>query len=102
MIAPIREETIAIKTARPSALMTKLKPRGIGTLKTTFSPAATAGKSAMEQRRETETRINERIFLAKAENFPRNGTMNAPITGVKTANRINVLLLIISSIFFLL
>jgi hypothetical protein len=89
MIAPIKEETRAIKTARQSALKIKFNPRGRERLKTTAWLAAAEGSKKSVQKKEVETRIKSVQFLKAVETRPKRGRKREPRVGTKTASKIN-------------
>jgi len=81
--ALINDDTIAVKTARPSAINTKLKPNGNVLATEIVWPWMTAGTSRKERTSDTRTKIKALAFLKREETLPKIGRINAPKTGIK-------------------
>lgn len=82
--ALIKEETSAINTAKPSALKTKLKPSGNGSVIFIIWPETTEEAMEPESAHEATTKINAARFLAFAQTRPTKGRKAAPSNGRNT------------------
>ena len=90
MIAALmNEETIAINTASPSAVRTKLNPSGRIFEMPIVWFLSTDGSITQESTKDEATTKNESLFLTVSEILPITGRVNAPMTGRKTI-RINI------------
>jgi hypothetical protein len=82
--ALINDETIAINTAKPSALKTKLKPKGRFIVTFIIRPERIADKIKTESKNDEKTKRNAVKFLNFIETLLTKGRKAAPISGRKT------------------
>ncbi len=89
MMALTSEETMAMKTARPSACRTKSKdwvaPSGTASRRVTVSPAMTVGRRAMDPPRAAATKRNANTLRSPVDRREARGRRNAPMVGTQTA-----------------
>ncbi|MCK9614130.1 MAG: hypothetical protein M0R48_01350 [Candidatus Omnitrophica bacterium] len=83
MIELIKDETIAIKTARASAVKEKLRPKGNCLKKTICSPERMRVSITRESRNEEKTKQKARIFLKRRLNNPAKGRTADPAIGIR-------------------
>jgi len=74
---------MAMNTASLSAIKERLKPKGRYLQKVMIWPLKTEEKIIEENTKETKTKPNANMFLARRDNGPINGNRNAPTTGTK-------------------
>ena len=102
MIALIRLDTQAIKTARLSASRLKLRPRQNCFEIKMVCPDKTSGISLKDMTKEDKINRKERIFRKRLDILAAKGRRNAPITGMKIALKINPSLFILYPLFTIL
>lgn len=88
MIALIKDETIAIKTANGSAVKLKLNPNCKGLKILTTFPFTAAGKSADADTKAASANNNANTLRALRLTFPITGKAKASAKGAKTADKI--------------
>ena len=82
--ALINDETIAINTAKASALKTKLNPKGKFLIILIGWPLSAGDNNVKERIKEDNAAKKANLFLKPSEIFPKIGRINAPIMGIKT------------------
>ena len=85
MIRLMKDEAIAMKTARESAVMTQFIPKGREQALVAVSPARTSGISEHEAASEIKTSSRLDQFLSLSDSLPMAGSINDPIIGTNTA-----------------
>ena len=85
IIELMKDDKIAIKTAKLSATKTQLNPTTNCLLTIILLSAKVTGNIYSEQTNEVNIKANESKFLNRNEILPINGKTNAPNIGTKTA-----------------
>lgn len=83
-MAQINEDTVAMNTARQSAVSMKLRPRGTLTFTVIVLPVSAAGMSAAAAMKDADIAASASAFLSLVDIYPANGAITAPISGMKT------------------